>query len=346
MGFIGFLKRFSFHLSIYLLIVGIILATSVLLRVYGPPKYIYTDESWSDSTPFIPQTDVKYDVLLDQHSHTQYSDGKLTLRQNIEWHISLGFTVVVISDHNTIENAEEIQQLSYEYENRCIIIQGMEWTTKRIHLNFIGINAWDLKIPKNPTNAEIKEAINEVHRQNGTVTFNHPGYTRRTSEENVPSNEDMMSWGVDFFEVINGLDFDEDTYSFVQNNNASVGMITGTDMHSPQKEDGGRVYAWTALNVTDFSKESVMEELRAHRTEIVTNPFGIESHGDYEYNKAYDFLSIFYDIGDTLIFYHLSNDRYNNYSDRVILYVFFSYSALIFLVLESILALRRSLKNL
>ena len=345
MGFLQFSKRFAIHLAIYLLIIGLILATSVLFRVYGAPRFIYSDDSWSDSTPFVPKSNLVYNVLIDQHTHTKYSDGKLTVRQNIEWHLALGFTAVVITDHNTLRNSQELQLLANEYQNRCIIIQGMEWTTNRVHLNFIGIKEWNLKIPRNPTNEEIKQAIDEVHRQNGTVTFNHPGFTRRTSTEYVPSNEVLMNWGVDFFEVINGLDFDEDTYSFVQEHNDTVGMISGTDMHSPQKEDGGRVYAWTALNVTSFTEEGIMEQLRAHQTVIITNQFGIENHGNYEINKLYDYLSPFYQIGDTLILFHLSNDKNYDYNNRIILYVFFSYSALFFLVLETILAFRRSLKN-
>jgi len=339
------LRRFSFHLAIYLFIVALIAAGSVLLKVYGPPRYIYSDDSWKDSTPYVPQTDVKYDLLLDQHSHTKYSDGKLTVRQNIEWHLALGFKVVVISDHNTLKNSEEIQLLANEYANRCIVIQGMEWTTNRVHLNFIGIKNWTLEIPWNPTNDEIRQAIDEVHRQNGTVTFNHPGYTRRTSEENVPSNELLYSWGVDYFEVMNGLDFDEGSYNFVKSHNNTVGMISGTDMHSPAKQDGGRVFAWTAINITDFSKEAVMNTLRNYSTEIVINQFGIENQGKYEYNKLYDYLAPFYQIGDAIVYYHLSSDQYGGYADRVILYVFLSYSALFFVVLEAVLAFRRSLRN-
>ncbi len=343
----GFLKNFriiAVHLLIFVIIVGIILGASVLTRVFGAPRYIYSDDSWENSVPFNPQTDIIYDILLDQHSHSKYSDGKLTLKQNIEWHLALGFTAVVITDHNTLKNADEIQILASEYANKCIIIQGMEWTTNTVHLNFIGIKEWNLKIPRNPTNVDIKQAIDEVHRQNGTVTFNHPEYTRRFVEEYIPPNYVLMSWGVDFIEVINGVDFDEDSYYFVQENNDSIGMITGTDMHSPQKEDGGRVHAWTALNISSFSEEAVMNALRSHKTEIIINQFGIERHGEFEYNKFYDFFSPFYRLGDILIYYNLRNDRTYDLYHRIILNVFLSYSSLIFVVVEGLLAFRRSLK--
>ena len=344
MGLLKFLGYLIKHLVVFTVIVGLILAVSVILNVFGPPQFIYSDTSWEDTVPYVPDTTVKYDVLIDQHSHSKYSDGKLTIRQNIEWHMSLGFTVVVITDHNTMENAEDTKLLAEEYKNRCIVIQGMEWTTNRVHLSFIGLEEWDFKIPVNPTDEEIMQAIDEVHRQNGTVTYNHPGYTRRTSKEPIPSYNLLMNWGVDFFEVINGLDFDEESYAFALNNNDSIGLVTGTDMHSPQKEDGGRVYAWTALNLTSFSEEAVMMALRNHQTEIIINKFGIESHGDFKYNKFYDYLSPFYQIGGVLKNLYLYTDMHSSYSNRVILYVFLSYSALFFAVLETVSAFRRSLK--
>ncbi len=345
MRLVKHIRIIGLHIAVYVVIVGIVLAGSVLLRTFGPPRFIYTDNSWDNVSPYILETEVQYDVLLDQHSHTKYSDGKLTVKQNIEWHIALGFTVVVITDHNTLKNSEEIQMFADVYKNECIVIQGMEWTTNRVHLSLIGIKEWNLKIPRNPTDQEIRQTIDEVHRQNGTVTFNHPGFTRRIADQSVPSNAELMSWGVDFIEVINGVDFDEDSYDFVQQHNDTIGMISGTDMHSPQPEDGGRVHAWTALNVTSFSEEAIMDELRLHRTTVVTNQFGIERHGKSEYNKYYDFLSLFYNLGDVMIFYQLRNDQSYDGFGRIILNVFLSYSALIFVVVEVVLGFRRSLKN-
>ena len=83
---------------------------------------------------------MSYNVLFDHHSHTYYSDGKLLVRQNIEWHISLGFTTMAITDQNTLDNAEEIKELAEEYTDEIIVFDGMEWTTARVHLNFIGIS--------------------------------------------------------------------------------------------------------------------------------------------------------------------------------------------------------------
>ncbi|GAF90288.1 unnamed protein product, partial [marine sediment metagenome] len=123
------------------------MAFSVLISKFGPGEFTYYDDSWEDSVPYVPITNQTYNVLLDQHSHTEYSDGKVSVRQNIEWHIALGFKAVAITDHNTLKNSEDVKQLAEEYQNEIIVLQGMEWTTSIIHFSFIGISEWNLDIP-------------------------------------------------------------------------------------------------------------------------------------------------------------------------------------------------------
>ena len=175
------------HLLVYFIIVGSVMAFSVIMAKFGPAERRYYDDSWKDLEPFVPETNITYNILFDQHSHTKYSDGKLTIRQSIEWHIALGFNAFAITDHNTLKNSEEITELALEYKDEIIILQGMEWTTKRVHLNFLGICEWNLKIPIKPTNEEIIEAIEEAHSQGGVVTANHLPYSESTFGNITPS---------------------------------------------------------------------------------------------------------------------------------------------------------------
>jgi len=338
------IKKFSIHLLVFFLIIILIASISVVIRIFGPTQYLYSDDSWSQSVPYIPETNITFDILLDQHSHTKYSDGKLTVKQNIEWHIAMGFTAVVISDHNTLKNSEEIERLSIEYKNDIIVLQGMEWTTRRVHLNLIGISEWNHKIPLNPSDEDIQEAIKEVHKQNGIVTLNHPGYTELNSGDRMPERTELLDWGVDYLEVINGLDFDETSYSIFQNSNYTFGLITGTDMHSPISEDGGRVFAWTAINTSVFSKESLMEQLRKFKTEIILNNEGIENQGNYQKSFFGSLLVPFYRLGEAIIHFNYRNENSHDASDRIIITVFVSYSLLIFSIFEFLSILRRKLK--
>ncbi len=47
---------------------------------------IYSDNDWKDVFPHIPPgyDKNKYNILFDQHSHTIFSDGALTIKQNVE----------------------------------------------------------------------------------------------------------------------------------------------------------------------------------------------------------------------------------------------------------------------
>ncbi|MCG3222716.1 MAG: CehA/McbA family metallohydrolase [Candidatus Heimdallarchaeota archaeon] len=344
MAFLRYLTKFAIHLLIYLIIAGLIMAFSVLIFKFGPGEFTYYDDSWDDSVPYVPVTNKTYNVLLDQHSHTDYSDGRVTVRQNIEWHVALGFTAVAITDHNTLENSEEIKQLAEEYQDEIIVLQGMEWTTSRIHLNFIGISEWNLDIPYAPTDVEIQEAISEVHRQNGTVTANHLPFTKNIADEKMPSRGELLDWGVDFLEVVNELYYDAVSYEFYLKHNESIGVITGTDFHSPDPDEGGRVHSWTTLNVENFSKEAVMNELRAHNTSFIMNQYGIVNQGVHKDSRSYSLLKPFYELGEGLVYVHLRYDRAFALSERIVVSVFVIYSFGFFILTEIAIFLRKKIK--
>ena len=320
------------------------MAFSVLLYKFGPGHFTYYDYSWDDSVPYVPVTNKTYNVLLDQHSHTDYSDGKVSVRQNLEWHIALGFTAVVITDHNTLKNSEDVEQLAEEYKDEIIVLQGMEWTTSIIHLNFIGISEWNLDIPYAPTDLEIQEAISEVHRQNGTVTVNHIPFTKQIAEEKLPSREKVLDWGVDFLEVVNELYFDAVSYEFYLKHNESIGVITGTDFHSPEADEGGRVHSWTTLTIENFSKEAVMNELRSHNTSFIVNKYGIVNQGVHKDSLSYSLLKPFYELGEGLVYVHLRYDRSFSIAERIVVSVFVVYSFGFFILTEIILYLRKKIK--
>ncbi|OMJ12406.1 hypothetical protein AYI69_g9416 [Smittium culicis] len=44
----------------------------------------------------------EYNILLDAHSHTTSSDGRLSPKQLIDISVSNGYNAIIVSDHNTI----------------------------------------------------------------------------------------------------------------------------------------------------------------------------------------------------------------------------------------------------
>ncbi|CAG8602573.1 15136_t:CDS:2, partial [Racocetra fulgida] len=132
------------------------------LHVPERSDYSHLEFNWkvnpaSYLTP-MDNTFVDYNILLDGHSHTTYSDGRMKPEQ---------------LDHNTIEGALEAQKIANEkYKNQITVIPGMEY---RIHMQFIGIqsNPFGPFNKPRPTNEELKKMIDEVHEMGGLVTVNH-----------------------------------------------------------------------------------------------------------------------------------------------------------------------------
>ncbi|PKC04112.1 hypothetical protein RhiirA5_401615 [Rhizophagus irregularis] len=83
----------------------------------------------SPETPLLPQNQRHHDndfgefnVLLDGHSHTKFSDGRMNPEQLLKWAIANGYNAIIVSDHNNIEGVSEAH-------SSC-----------QLHMQFIGIN--------------------------------------------------------------------------------------------------------------------------------------------------------------------------------------------------------------
>ena len=84
----------------------------------------------SDTVPWDPDFG-PYNVLLEMHSHTYYSDGAMSPEQMVEWAIAYGFTAIAVTDHNTIYGGlrakEYASQKGYS-ESTIVVIPGVEYT--------------------------------------------------------------------------------------------------------------------------------------------------------------------------------------------------------------------------
>ncbi|KAJ2724676.1 hypothetical protein GGI07_001828 [Coemansia sp. Benny D115] len=239
--------------------------------------------------PMDPQF-TEYNVLLDAHMHTTYSDGVLTPKQAVDFAIANGYNAVIVTDHQTVEGGLAARR--YAEDNRkgqITVIPGMEYTCCRIHMNLIGINESIPVHPPSPSDAELQAVIERVHRMGGLVIVNHIPWSNTTllpwdvpRLPNQPSREQLLSWGVDGFEVVNQNTFDLRSYQFVQDNSDRLVGLTGSDMHYP-----GSSYAWTTINATSLSADDIMEEIRSRRTSFLLDASGTRPIQDPPYNKAY-----------------------------------------------------------
>ncbi len=319
----------------YFFLIAAIITISVLVYQFGPSRSLYSDDDWEDAEKVdIPgYNETLYKGVMDQHSHTYYSDGVLSVKQNIEWHIAMGFNVIFITDHDSLNNMEAVKKAQEEYEDEdVVIIQGMEWTTNRIHMNFLGLSEWDLPIPDNPTDEEIQEAIDEAHDQGAIVICNHFLWSiNEAGMEEHPSREDLLEWGIDYIEVINRgtrseNSYDEESVEFCEKED--IGQITGTDMHTP---DYFAVNAWTLLNVSELTEDAVMEELKYGRTKIHISNVSFVDPGKHRENPWYALIEPLDRLGGD--FRALWIGGYE-YLDWVGVLVYFTLFMIIFAVIE------------
>ena len=320
---------FRFILFIFVVIALIIF--SVILSILGPSKFKYRLEDWDDTTQYskLDYDKEKWNVVIDCHSHTNHSDGKLTVEQSIKYHLSVGFNACVFTDHNSLKNLNEVMAMKEKYKDTFMVIPGLEYTTYRIHMCFLGITEWDCKndIPNHPSDEDIKKAIEKVHRMGGLVVVCHYPWSTWGINPRMPDHptrEQMYSWGVDLIECANWEDdislIDYASYEFAKTR-PNIGYCSGTDMHEPYKAP---LSSWTLLNAEKFTEEAIMKELKNHRTEVILKPEGLKYPIKHKSNIWFNFLRPLMMFGDKLQDLYLGGKLTNlDVSGNFLVWLFF-----------------------
>jgi predicted metal-dependent phosphoesterase TrpH len=329
------IKKVSIHLIVFICINLCIIGICVPIYMLGPAPSIYKNEDWIGISPISPpgHNASQWNVVLDQHSHTiRSSDARLTLEQNVLWHIALGYNVICITDHNIAPDLAAINSIQSKYAGKIIIIPGVEWTTDRIHLNVLGITEWDVESPWNPSDEQIQAIIEKGHRQGGVVSVNH---IPRNPRPDYPTRDQLFSWGIDFLEVINCDNYpeavyDQESHEFCQTHIGEIGEITGSDMHMPDRFGSGGIHGWTILNATNFTYTAVMEELRAHNTKILLSPYAIVDPASHIVNPLYLGLKPLMNIGQIFVGLYSTETGL----DSITIIIGLGYYTLLFIALE------------
>jgi hypothetical protein len=119
-----------------------------------------------------------------------------------------------------------------------------------------------------------------VNYHTDPFSFTEDGY-QLPRLPNHPSLEDLKSWGVDGFEIINQNTFDYPTMQFCQQNNLI--QMTGSDVHYPSVPAN----AWTLLQTANNTKAAILEEIRARRTSFLFDPTGTNQRAYPDENSNY-----------------------------------------------------------
>ncbi len=116
-----------------------------------------------------------------------------------------------------------------------------------MHMGLLGLKDF-IEVPKNPTDDQIRAVINNTHAQVSLVFFlfylilfpiltsiqggftvvNHIPWSYWASLD-MPSSDELIEWGVDFFDVTTYERLDLQTIYYAQSK--GVGIVAGTDNH-------------------------------------------------------------------------------------------------------------------
>lgn len=268
------------ELFIYLIVISGIIAGSILISFYGPAQNHYRNADWQKPENFFnpPIDKTKWNIILDTHCHTKAREGRLNVEQMINLHKAMGFNACCITEHNTYSSIISVLRAQKHHAKDFLVIPGFEYTTSRIHMCIIGLKSWKGYIPFTPTDLEIQQTIKKAHENGGIVVVNHYPWSTGGPTPKMPDHptrEQMLEWGVDLIEVANWDDeisrYDPESLKFA-NQNENISPVVGTDLHYPERT---KICGWTVLNAKEFTVESVLEELKNHRTDVVLLPTSI-----------------------------------------------------------------------
>jgi len=292
----------------------------VCVLIYNSPPRQYTNVNiiidWSyDPRSLLPfDKDFQYNILVDPHCHTTYSDGSLTPEQNIQWHIANGYNAMIVTDHNTVKGSIVTQQIAREkYNDKIKVLLGQEWSNCRVHLNFIGINQTITPI-KSPTDQEIQDAINQVHSLGGLVVYNHRPWSV-WSHLDTPTIQQFAAWGVDYFDVANTYYFDLQTLFYARS--VGAGICTGNDYHGSTPATGWTLFnapntnysANEPINASYFTEEMLFDLFKSRNSSFLfeVTGSGYDLRTSKTKNPTYDLLNIFIKIGQFFHSYYVLN---------------------------------------
>ncbi len=107
-------------------------------------------------------------LKADLHIHSNYSDGKSSVRDILNVAVRRGLNVISITDHDTLSGSLEAIDIVKEEHIPIEILPGVEISTRCGHLLAYGIEK-DIDY-----DADVRDVIDAVHDLGGLISLAHP----------------------------------------------------------------------------------------------------------------------------------------------------------------------------
>ena len=258
-------------------------------RAVAPPKLRILPEPgrlFKSMRPVAPRDESKGLLLCDLHTHTTWSDGKLSVRELVDFYGERGFDCLCVTDHlcdpqrllgklvnltglviapaeigdyfAAIEREKKRAWAKYD----LLLMTGVELNkdgyTAKSSTHLLGI---DLKEPINPS-LNLKELIQEIHKQGGLAVASHPHEVKGHWGKNTLylwKNLEEFAPLIDAWEVANRDDI------FNPVGLKKLPFIANSDFHKPK-----HIYSWKTLLYCEKEAEAIKQCIRVNRDVSLT----------------------------------------------------------------------------
>jgi processive 1,2-diacylglycerol beta-glucosyltransferase len=225
-------------------------------------------------------------LLCDFHIHSNYSDGKLSVPEIIDFYGEHGFDCICITDHladpkrligklselaNFTLGQEQVEEYFAVIERerlrawrryRMLVMTGIEFNkdgyTRKTSAHLLGI---DLKAPINAS-LEIPELIAQIHAQGGLAVASHPHIMKSEWGKNTLyfwENQEKYAPLLDAWEIANRNNIFNDVGL------KRLPFIANSDFHKPK-----HIYSWKTLIYCEKNSEAIKDCVRRNEHVAIT----------------------------------------------------------------------------
>jgi processive 1,2-diacylglycerol beta-glucosyltransferase len=225
-------------------------------------------------------------LLCDFHIHTNYSDGKLSVPEIIDFYGERGFDCICITDHladpkrllgklaelaNCTLGQEQVNEYFAVIERerqrawrryKMLVMTGIEFNkdgyTKKTSAHLLGI---DLKGPID-CSLEIPEIIEKIHEQGALAVASHPHIMKSEWGKNTLylwENQEKFAPLIDAWEIANRNNIFNDVGL------KRLPFIANSDFHKPK-----HIYSWKTLIHAEKDPEAIKDCVRRNEHVAIT----------------------------------------------------------------------------
>jgi processive 1,2-diacylglycerol beta-glucosyltransferase len=225
-------------------------------------------------------------LLCDFHIHSNYSDGKLSVPEIIDFYGEHGFDCICITDHladpkRLIGKLSELANLTLGQEQveeyfaviererrrawrryKMLVMTGIEFNkdgyTRKTSAHLLGI---DLKSPIDAS-LDIPEIIERIHSQGGLAVASHPHIMKSEWGKNTLylwENQEKFAPLLDAWEIANRDNIFNDIGL------KRLPFIANSDFHKPK-----HIYSWKTLIHCEKDSEAIKECIRRNEHVAIT----------------------------------------------------------------------------